>query len=46
MADEVVEEIRAAGGMAVASYDSVETPEGGETIVQIALDEFGRSMQS
>jgi NAD(P)-dependent dehydrogenase (short-subunit alcohol dehydrogenase family) len=42
VADEVVEEIRAAGGIAVGSYDSVETPEGGAAIVQNALDEFGR----
>jgi NAD(P)-dependent dehydrogenase (short-subunit alcohol dehydrogenase family) len=42
VADDVVEEIRAAGGIAVASYDSVDHPDGGETIVQIALDQFGR----
>jgi NAD(P)-dependent dehydrogenase (short-subunit alcohol dehydrogenase family) len=41
-ADEVVEAIRATGGHAVASYDSVERPEGGEAIVQLALDTFGR----
>ena len=29
VADEVVDEIRRAGGIAVASYDSVDTPEGG-----------------
>ena len=40
-ADRVVEEIRAAGGEAVASYDSVSTPEGGEAIIQTALDAFG-----
>ena len=42
VADEVVAEIRDAGGVAVASYDSVDTPEGGEAIVRSALDEFGR----
>ncbi|MBN2497458.1 MAG: SDR family NAD(P)-dependent oxidoreductase [Deltaproteobacteria bacterium] len=41
-ADEVVAEIRKAGGKAVASYDSVATPEGGERIVKTALDAFGR----
>lgn len=40
-ADEVVAEIRAAGGEAVASYDSVAAPEGGESIVRTALDAFG-----
>jgi len=41
-ADEVVQEIREAGGEAVASYDSVTTPEGGENIIKTALDAFGR----
>jgi len=40
-ADGVVEEIRAAGGEAVANYDSVATPEGARAIVQTALDAFG-----
>ncbi|MEW6334617.1 MAG: SDR family NAD(P)-dependent oxidoreductase [Thermodesulfobacteriota bacterium] len=40
-ADGVVEEIRAAGGEAVASYDSVATPEGGESIVRSAVQTFG-----
>ena len=38
-ADKVVEEIRAAGGEAVANYDSVED---GDKIIQSALDHFGR----
>jgi len=42
MADKVVEEIRAAGGRAVASYDSVSTTEGAQAIVQTALNGFGR----
>ncbi len=37
----VVDEITAAGGEAVANTDSVATPEGGESIVQSALDAFG-----
>ncbi|MDT5077182.1 MAG: hypothetical protein QOJ80_1819 [Mycobacterium sp.] len=42
VADEVVAEIRAAGGTAVASYASVDSPEGGEAIVAAAVDNFGR----
>ena len=41
-ADRVVKEIRDAGGEAVANYDSVATPEGGEGIVRTALEAFGR----
>ncbi len=38
VADDVVEEIRSTGGVAVASYDSVDTPEGGAAIVETALE--------
>jgi len=41
-ADAVVDEIRAAGGKAVASHDSVATRAGGASIVQTALDTFGK----
>ena len=42
IADGVVNEIRANGGEAAACYESVATMEGGETIVQTALDSFGK----
>jgi len=42
VADAVVEEIKSAGGRAVASYDSVDSPEGGQAIVSAAVDAFGR----
>jgi NAD(P)-dependent dehydrogenase (short-subunit alcohol dehydrogenase family) len=42
MADNVVEEIKQAGGKAVASYDSVSTAAGGEAIVAKAVEAFGR----
>jgi len=42
VADEVVEEIKRVGGTAVASYDSVASPEGGAAIVKKAVDTFGR----
>ena len=41
-ADQVVAEIKAAGGDAVSSFDSVATPEGGEAIVRKAVETFGR----
>ena len=41
-ADLVVAEIKEQGGEAVANYDNVATAEGGQAIVQTALDTFGR----
>ena len=40
-AHEVVDEITAAGGEAVACTESVATPDGGKAIVQAALDSYG-----
>lgn len=42
VADQVVAEIEGEGGVAVASHDSVASPEGGEAIVELALARFGR----
>jgi NAD(P)-dependent dehydrogenase (short-subunit alcohol dehydrogenase family) len=42
VADQVVEEIRRGGGVAVASHDSVASPDGGEAIVRTAIDRFHR----
>jgi len=42
VADEVVEEIERAGGVAVASHESVDSPEGGNAIVHTAIENFGR----
>lgn len=41
IADEVVAEIRKAGGKAVANYDSVATVEGGKRIFATAMEAFG-----
>jgi NAD(P)-dependent dehydrogenase (short-subunit alcohol dehydrogenase family) len=41
-AAEVADEIKAAGGKAVPNFDTVATMDGGERMVQQALDEFGR----
>ena len=42
IADSVVEEIKAEGGDAVACYQSVSSMEGGEAIVQQAIDSYGK----
>jgi NAD(P)-dependent dehydrogenase (short-subunit alcohol dehydrogenase family) len=41
-ARKVVDEITSAGGTAVASHDSVSTPEGGAAIVRTAVEQFGK----
>ena len=41
-ADEVVAEIKENGGEAVANYDSVATVEGGESIINTAVDAYGK----
>ena len=41
-ADKVVDEIKRAGGKAVASFESVATMKGGKNIVAAAMDNFGR----
>jgi NAD(P)-dependent dehydrogenase (short-subunit alcohol dehydrogenase family) len=41
-ADDVVDEIRRAGGEAAANYDSVATMVGGQAIIKTAVDNFGR----
>jgi NAD(P)-dependent dehydrogenase (short-subunit alcohol dehydrogenase family) len=42
MANKVVEEIKAAGGEAVADANGVDTVAGGEAIVKTAIDNFGK----
>ncbi|OBG62729.1 MULTISPECIES: SDR family NAD(P)-dependent oxidoreductase [unclassified Mycobacterium] len=42
VADEVVDQITRDGGTAVASYDSVDTPAGGQAIIATAVGTFGR----
>ena len=42
MADKVVEEIKAAGGDAVANYDTVATREGADGMLWSALSKFGK----
>jgi NAD(P)-dependent dehydrogenase (short-subunit alcohol dehydrogenase family) len=41
-AQRVVDEIKEAGGEAVPNYDSVSSPDGGESIVKTAVDAFGK----
>ncbi|MGI8551673.1 MAG: SDR family NAD(P)-dependent oxidoreductase [Dehalococcoidia bacterium] len=41
-ADQVVQEIKAKGGAAVANYDAVGTMDAGERLIKTALDRFGR----
>ena len=41
-AQQVVEEIKKAGGQAVANADNIATVKGGESLVQAAVDSFGR----
>jgi len=43
MADQVVDEIKAAGGEAVANYASVSDVAGGASIVKTAVDTFGKA---
>ena len=40
--DNVVKEIKEAGGEAVANYDTVATMEGGQGIIKSAIDNFGK----
>ncbi|MCV7383007.1 SDR family NAD(P)-dependent oxidoreductase [Mycolicibacter longobardus] len=42
MADQVVAEIKEAGGRAVANYDSVADADGAANIIKTAVDEFGK----
>ena len=42
VADQTVQAIRDAGGEATANYDSVATPEGGQNIIQTAVDTYGK----
>ena len=41
IADEVVAEIEAAGGVATPNYDSVATVDGGRSLFRTAIDRFG-----
>jgi NAD(P)-dependent dehydrogenase (short-subunit alcohol dehydrogenase family) len=41
-ADKVVEDIKKAGGRALASYDGINTMQGGKNVIQAAIDKFGQ----
>ena len=41
-ADQTVELIKQAGGVAAPNYDSVATPEGGQNIIQTAVNAYGK----
>lgn len=40
-ADSVVEEIKSSGGNAIANYDDISTMEGGESLIQSCIDNYG-----
>jgi NAD(P)-dependent dehydrogenase (short-subunit alcohol dehydrogenase family) len=42
IADETVDIIKSAGGEATPNYDSVATPDGGQSIIQTAIDAYGK----
>lgn len=42
MADKVVEEVKAAGGEAVANYDNVASMDGGQGVLKTAIDAFDK----
>jgi NAD(P)-dependent dehydrogenase (short-subunit alcohol dehydrogenase family) len=41
-AQQVVDEIKSAGGQAVANFDNIATVKGGEGLIQTAVDSFGK----
>ncbi|MGH7934901.1 MAG: SDR family NAD(P)-dependent oxidoreductase, partial [Candidatus Binataceae bacterium] len=41
-ADDVVKEIKGAGGKAASNHEDISTPEGGESLVNQAVKEFGK----